>query len=146
MTSSSEINTFLKNDPVFMGCFPSDKLPPMKGANNPQSMIVNTQRASKPGEHWIALVMTKRHCFYFDSFGLPVIEFHITEYLSNYYSKVIYSSVCIQDIDSNKCGEFCIGFVKHTRCKKTYNTYLSNFNFKHVELNDLIVTRLINTM
>lgn len=143
MTSSIEINSFLRNDPLFLGCFPLDRLPKIK-SRQARSMIINTHPAGGQGEHWIALVMTKEHCFYFDSFGCPIIEININRYLSKYYQKVVYSDICIQHVMSEKCGEFCMGFVKHVRNRRTYMCYLSNFNFEDVMLNDLIINSLIN--
>ena len=143
MTSSLEINSRLRDDPYFMGCFPSDKLPKID-RHFPKSMIINTHPAGGKGEHWIAIVMTKKSCFYFDSFGWPIIEMNIKKYLSKYYQKVVYSDMCIQHVMSVKCGEFCMGFVKHVRNRKSYQSYLSNFDFKNVLLNDLKIVSLIN--
>ena len=143
MTSSLEINTHLRDDPHFIGCFPSNKLPEVD-RHLPRSMIINTHPAKGKGEHWIAIVMTKKTCFYFDSFGCPVIEFNIQKYLFKYYDKVVYSDVCVQHIMSVKCGEFCIGFVKHVCNRKSYKAYLSNFDFENVMINDLKIVSLIN--
>ena len=143
MTTSLEINSRLRHDPYFMGCFPSNKLPEID-RHLPKSIIINTHPAEGKGEHWIAIVMTKKTCFYFDSFGWPIIEMDIKKYLSKYYQKVVYSDICIQHVMSVKCGEFCMGFVKHVRNRKSYQLYLSNFDFKNVLLNDLKIISLIN--
>ena len=50
MTSSLEINTHLRDDPHFIGCYPSDKLPEIVG-NLPRSIIINTHPAKGKGEH-----------------------------------------------------------------------------------------------
>ena len=81
----------------FLGCFPLDQLPNFP-TQFPISCIINTQTSSKVGEHWIALILTKKHCFYFDSFGLPIINQTILEYLNPHYTIVRYSDVCIQHI------------------------------------------------
>ena len=143
MTSNLEINAHLRDDPHFMGCFPSDNLPEIDN-HLPRSIIINTQPAEGGGEHWIAIVMTRKSCFYFDSFGCPIIELDIKKYLSKYYMKVVYSDICIQHVMSVKCGEFCIGFVTQVRTRKSYLSFLSNFNFKNVLLNDLKIVSLIN--
>ena len=143
MTSSFDINVYLKDVPYFMGCFPLDKLPIIDD-HLPKSIIVNTHPAHGVGEHWIGIVMTKRNCFYFDSFGWPVIEMNIKKYLSKYYQKVVYSDICIQHVMSEKCGEFCVGFVKHVQNKKSYISFLCNFNFSNVMSNDMKILSLIN--
>ena len=143
MTSSLDINSQLRDDPYFMGCFPSDKLPEID-TQLPRSIIINTHPAEGKGEHWIAIVLTKKRCFYFDSFGWPIIEMDIKHYLSKYYQKVVYSDLCVQHVMSVKCGEFCMGFVKHVHNRKSYLSYLSHFDYKNVLLNDLKIDSLIN--
>ena len=122
----------------FLGCFPLDQLPDFP-TQFPKSCIINTQTSTKLGEHWIALILTKKHCFYFDSFGLPIIDQRIIEYLNPHYTIVRYSDVCIQHIESDKCGEFCIVFVTHVNSKTTYEQFISQFNLEDVRENDIII-------
>ena len=86
---SFQIEHFLSGNPYFLGCFPKNKLPPMP-TSFPKTIIVNTQDSNQPGEHWLALVLMKNKCFYFDSFGLGVIEYEIKEYLKCKYNNVTY--------------------------------------------------------
>jgi hypothetical protein len=122
----------------FLGCFPLDQLPDFP-TQFPKSCIINTQTSTKVGEHWIALILTKKHCFYFDSFGLPIIDQRIIEYLNPHYTIVRYSDVCIQHIESDKCGEFCIVFVTQVNSKITYEKFISQFNLEDVRENDNII-------
>ena len=69
---STTIEQILLSKKDFLGCFPLDKLPPFP-TKFPKSMIVNTHKSNQPGEHWVALILTKKDCFYFDSFGLPIV-------------------------------------------------------------------------
>ena len=50
--------------------------------------------------------MTKYNCFYFDSFGVEIVDDNIKQFVCR-YDKVLYSNICIQDIRSVKSGEFC---------------------------------------
>ena len=77
--------------------------------------------------------------FYFDSFGLPIVEEYLLKFLHPHYNVVTYSDVCIQHLKSDKCGEFCILFVKHVKNKTTYDKFLSHFNHKNLKENDVIV-------
>ena len=122
----------------FLGCFPLDQLPNFP-TQFPKSCIINTQTSTKVGEHWIALILTNKHCFYFDSFGLPIINQRIIEYLNPHYTIVRYSDVCIQHIESDKCGEFCIVFVTQVNSKITYEKFISQFNLEDVRENDNII-------
>ena len=69
-------------------------------------MIVNTHKPQKSGEHWKALLLTKTKCYYFDSFGWGILETEMAKFLNTYYLSSTYSAICIQQIESDKCGEF----------------------------------------
>ena len=135
---STEIENILKTSKNFLGCFPLDELPNFP-QRLPASLIVNTDTSIGNGDHWLALVLEKNKCFYFDSFGLPIVEEYILKFLEPHYKTVTYSDVCIQDIGSHKCGEFSILFVKHVNSKITYNKFLSHFNHFNLKENDVIV-------
>jgi hypothetical protein len=47
--------------------------------------------------------------------------------------------VCIQHIESDKCGEFCIVFVAQVKSKITYKKFISQFNLEDVRENDNII-------
>ena len=134
---STEIEHNLKHDKYFMGCFPSDLLPSFPNSF-PKTLIINTKPSNMKGEHWVALVLKKKKCFYFDSFGVPILNDDILQFLQDYY-KVTYSDVCIQSVNSEKCGKFCIAFVKTVRSKQSYSEFLSNFNFIDLASNDLLI-------
>ena len=140
---STDIEHLIGNRKQFLGCFPLDRLPPLP-TQFPKSMIINTDKATKTGDHWLGLVLTEKKCFYFDSFGLPLIDETIIKYLHSFYKIVTYSNVCIQDVTSNKCGEFCIVFVKHVKSKSTYKKFISNFNQVNLLNNDEIVLNMLS--
>ena len=126
----------------FLGCFPLDQLPDFP-TQFPISCIVNTQTSTKVGEHWVALILTKKHCFYFDSFGLPIVNQNILQYLNPYYDIVRYSTECIQHVESSKCGEFCIVFVVQVKNKRTYEKFISQFNLENVKENDILIEKCV---
>ena len=82
------------------------------------------------------MVLTKNTCFYINSFGLPIINSNILNYV-NQYKKVIYSDQWIQDYLSTCCGLFCIAFVLYV--KKL--SFLSLF--KDLKRNDYVVESLL---
>ena len=124
---SSEINRRLFKDKTFMGCFPFDNLPAFP-EHLPAKLIVNTGASSTNGEHWVALLLNPKSCFYFDSFGVPILNHEIHKFLQKKYKKVTFSALCIQDYRSDKCGEFCIIFLKNVSSKKTYLLFLKRFS------------------
>ena len=134
---------YLRSENNFLGCFAYDELPPFP-KEFPKTMIINTDKKSGRGIHWLGLVLTKKRSYYFDSFGLPVLNRTILKYLRNYYKQVTYSDMCIQHILSKKCGEFCIAFVKNVKCKKSYSKFVNMFNFVDLQQNDFIVMHKVN--
>ena len=139
---STDIEAILEGCTEFHGCFPLDKLPSFP-PRLPSSMIVNTDISIKSGDHWLGLILSKNKCFYFDSFGLPIIDTSIVKYLKPHYKSVTYSDICIQDVESNKCGEFCIAFIKHVKSKSSYKKFLSHFNLVNVKENVIIIDNWI---
>ena len=137
---STEIEHNLKHDKYFMGCFASDLLPSFPNSF-PKTLIINTKPSNMKGEHWVALVLKKKKCFYFDSFGVPILNDDILQFLQDYY-KVTYSDVCIQSVNSEKCGKFCIGFINYVYSKKSYNNFISQFEFVKLYKNDEIVENI----
>ena len=142
---STEIEDILQTSDNFLGCFPLDELPPFPQIL-PASIIVNTDISTEIGNHWLALVLDESECFYFDSFGLPILEETLIKYLEPYYSLVTYSDLCIQHIESDKCGECCILFVKHVNSKPIYENFLSQFNKNNLLQNDVIVEQWLNAI
>ena len=135
-----EIENILIYNKNFLGCYASDRLHTLP-KTLPKSLIINTANSDSDGEHWVALVLQKERCFYFDSFGLPIMNKNILHFLQK-YKKVMYSDICIQDINSVKCGKFCIGFIKYVNSKKSYNDFISKFDFVKLYKNDEIVENI----
>lgn len=134
---SSEINEYLKDEKDFIGCFPYDKLSSIKKKKK-FSLIINTGDSQTVGEHWIAVKVNGKKCFYFDSFGLPIMNVFIKEFLKK-YEKCYYSRICIQDISSTACGMFCIMFIKYVNSFSNYVSYIRCFSKDNLSLNDYIV-------
>lgn len=135
---SSEISKNFRRDETFLGCFPFDKLPEFP-EKLPAKLIINTGASSTDGEHWVALLMKPKTCFYFDSFGVPIMNIEIKNFLKKKYKKVIYSDVCIQSFKSKKCGQFCINFLKMVKNKKTYISFLKRFCDVDLSYNDHLI-------
>lgn len=140
---TNEINSLLANQEEYVGTFALNKLP-QERIKRPASFIINNDVSSKNGDHWIALVLTKHQAFFFDSFGLPIIDKQILSFLSRQkIKKVTYSTKCIQSITSNKCGLFCILFIKVVKCKKMYEFYLEMFCETNLAINDQLVVNYL---
>jgi hypothetical protein len=139
--TNSEIGNYLKHEKSFLGCFSSDNIPNI--LEFPCTLIVNSEKSNHPGHHWLAIYLRKDYSLYFDSFGLPVLEEDIFNFLKKYYKKIIYSKQCIQDINSVSCGLFCISFIKHVHSKQSFISFLNNFSLNHLKSNDSKVINLV---
>ena len=135
---SSEISKNFRRDETFLGCFPFDMLPEFP-ETLPAKLIINTGASSTDGEHWVALLMKPKSCFYFDSFGVPIMNKEIKNFLGKKYKKVTYSDVCIQSFKSMKCGKFCISFLKMVKNRKTYISFLKRFCDVDLSYNDHLI-------
>ena len=142
--TTTQICNFLKHNTEFIGCFPSDMIP--KDISRPCSIIVNTGNSSSPGEHWIALYLTWNNVFYFDSFGLPILEMDIINYLKPYYDHAIYSKKCIQDMSSAACGLYTIAFVENVKNEETFKQFLNLFKSHNLKKNDDIVLKYMTQL
>ena len=135
-----EIEDILSYNKNFMGCYAWNQLPPLP-RTFPKSLIINTANSDSDGEHWVALLLQHNRCFYFDSFGLPVINENIIHFLRK-YKKVTYTDICIQHMYSDNCGKFCIAFIKNVNSKSSYNNFISQFDFVKLYKNDEIVENI----
>ena len=138
MLVTYQIDNFLRKNDNYLGTFPLDRLPDLP-KKFPKSIIINTDQSNKPGDHWIAIVLTEKHAYYFDSFGLGIVDQEIQQFLLPRYSSIIFNSLSIQHILSDKCGYYCIYFVKNVHNFKSYYKFLSNFMIDNLMLNDCIV-------
>ena len=143
MLMTFQIDNYLRKNDNYLGTFPLDRLPDLPN-KFPKSIIINTDQSNKPGDHWIAIVLTEKHAYYFDSFGLGIVDQQIQKFLLPRYSSIIFNSLCIQHILSEKCGYYCIYFVKRVHNFKSYYKFLSNFVFDNLTLNDHIVMQELN--
>ena len=133
-----QIDNYLTKIESYLGTFPLDRLPDLPN-KFPKSIIINTDQSNKPGDHWIAIVLTEKHAYYFDSFGLGIVDQQIRQFLLPRYSSIIFNSLCIQHILSDKCGYYCIYFVQNVHNYKSYYKFLSHFMIDNLKQNDCIV-------
>ena len=90
MSSSIEIENVLRHNKTFKGCYAHDNLPTI--TKFPCSLIINTDNHDRPGDHWVGLVLNKKKCFYFDSYGAPVLSTHILLFLCDKYKEIVFST------------------------------------------------------
>ena len=135
---SRQIEEKLKNQPIFNGAFPRDKLP--KLFQIPAALIVNTDSSSEKGEHWIAIIVLKyRRGEYFDSFGIAPLHKDIISFLDKHCSAGwIFNSCCIQHYSSKSCGNHCIAYIKERISGKSFTEFISQFSVNLSKNEELI--------
>ena len=134
--------------PGFLGTFAYDALPPRKDEDF--SLVINTEVASEPGAHWIALVKKGNLIYFLDSYGRNVKDFTfpidfketILKYIGD--SKLKFNPSLLQQLTSNVCGEYCIYFIQELH-KGGLVKALSVFSDFPVE-NDKLVVDYVNDL
>ena len=140
---STDIEKYMKNDISFMGCYAKDRLPKVFPKKFPKKIIVNTGHSSTSGEHWVALLLHRENCFYFDSFGIEIVDGQVLEFIKKCYKQYTFNSVCIQHYKSKKCGEFCIAFLKLVNSKKQFKTFINMFSLENLKCNDKKLSKIL---
>ena len=120
LTESGEIEDLLWNlipSSIFLGCFPRDMIPVTEIIEKPFTMtIINSDKSTKPGSHFVCLIRHGDAVMYFDSLALPevydLLEEDIEEIIEKTKANKVYiNTKQIQGLRSNTCGYFCIYFV-----------------------------------
>jgi hypothetical protein len=101
----------MKNVKSFRGVYSHDTIPNL--GNKKLSLIVNYDNYSGPGTHWICIYNdpTKRYLEFFDSYGIAPSS-HIQSILRKLKKPILYNSGQIQSIKSNRCGWYCMDYIK----------------------------------
>ena len=132
-----DINKILKDTTNFYGTVCRDELPRIK--KRPISIIANTDPCSKPGQHWIVILLNEKgRGNYFDSFGLPPLHQDFIIYMDiNCPNGWSFNHRTLQSVDSDTCGLYCILYIKLG--KKKFNKIFG----KDVKVNDFIAKSIV---
>lgn len=125
----------------FIGVYPCDLFPRIRKRN--YSVIFNTGDSSTSGEHFVAIYVTHKSIYYFDSFGNKPTDVNIKAFICKIKKNrpVYYWNRQIQHVQSNYCGLFCIGFLlyKHMNIRKFPNIFHQN----NLHLNNQRIVKFI---
>lgn len=92
---------------TFAGVFAADAIDNV--VDFPTCFVVNTDPASKPGEHWVACyAKSLSEVEFFDSYGMPVSAY---PNIRMPYSITRHNKISLQGYNSNACGHFCIYYL-----------------------------------
>jgi hypothetical protein len=94
----------------WLGTFARDEIPALEHERRPFALVINTDAAADPGEHWLALYGGRgsRKIELFDSFGLDPKLYSLDQSLS---LSISFSNRSIQDISTKVCGHYALLFI-----------------------------------
>lgn len=137
-----EIMTALDSNPttkkMFCGVYPCDHLP--KKYKKPALIVSNTDPASKPGTHWIAMYVNKNgNTEFFDSFGLQsALQQRFRSFLSDRSPSgtTTLNAKRLQADFSTTCGNYCCVYLYCRAKGKSFNYFLNKFGKSSFQSND----------
>ena len=144
--NSLEISSILKRDRFtkhfFRGVFACDQLP-KQFVPHPSAIVINTDPADKPGEHWLAIYITRDGVGeYFDSYGLRPKLPQIEHFLQKNAKYTIYNTRRLQGPLSTVCGQYVIFFLLH-RCRELSMNKINKLFSSDTMDNDMDVNNFI---
>ena len=117
-----EIQKSYHDEPKFEGVYSRDNLP---NKIKDGAYVINLDKHSDIGTHWIALYVKNNDVTFFDSFGVEHIPVEIIKFIG--LKNVTANIFRIQAYDSIICGYFCIEFVNFMLKVKTLTEYTNLF-------------------
>lgn len=131
----------------FLGVFPCDVFPNTRRRKS-FSIIFNTGSSLSEGEHFIAIFVSDKNILFFDSFGEPISNDFIKNFLLNFNNFYYMYDSKIQDDQSNFCGFYCLAFLMNLYKNGDTHKFISKFQQgTNLMMNDKkIVKFIINEM
>lgn len=147
---ASQLQRILTKDPVvrrqFGGVLAADQLP-TRIRNRPKVFIINTDKSTDPGSHWVAFYFPERGPVeFFDSCG------RCPDHYQKSFKKVLlkngryykYNRVKIQDETSVTCGHFCLFYAYHRCYGWSWRWIINVFDKQRLDKNDQIATSFVD--
>lgn len=130
-----------------VGIFAADEIPKQL-YSFPSGLIINSDKSSGPGTHWLAFYLTSQfEVEFFDSYGYPITYYlkHIPDLINRDYStKLKYNERRLQSYDSNACGHYCIFYLMN-RCRGvSMDNIVGEFSDNYI-INDTYVIDVIKS-
>lgn len=97
--------------PVFQGVFAADQVPFQKLARlSNWAIIINTDPASRPGQHWVAAMKRNGRCYFFDSYGNDPSVYQRNIWRP--FNRCERNTKDYQQTFSTVCGDYCLFFLR----------------------------------
>ena len=122
---------------VHGGVYSRDTLP--KQVTYPCALVCNTDRASGPGEHWVAMYLDSLdYGEYFDSYGLKPLHKTMTNFMNKHCTFWIHNVQRLQGSESRVCGHYCLVYLWCKAHKHSMNDVVQQFS-SNLNQNDTMV-------
>ena len=101
----------------FLGAYSFDLLPD-KPYNGDFSLVINTDKSTLPGDHWLVLLRKDSTVYFIDSYGRNYNDFTFEKDFTNTVKKYVgdekihHNKIWLQRLTSNVCGMYCVYFVR----------------------------------
>lgn len=145
---SAVVGGIINKNTHFLGVLAYDQLTTERLQRLPAMCIVNTHPSTMPGEHWLAVYISRdRRGYFFDSFGHSLDSFPpaIKMFLLKNGSTVLYSGKQVQNDFSITCGQHCVFFLYHMQNGVSYARLLNMYGSDLI-CNDAMVCRFVNNI
>lgn len=95
--------------PHFRGVFCLNELP--KKVQRNEIAVINLDRSSGSGTHWVTYVKRGKCVYYYDSFGNLQPPKQLKKYFTS--CKILYNYEANQTYTSVNCGHLCLQFINN---------------------------------
>ena len=108
----------------WFGTYAWDQIPSLKNKKRPFALVVNTDGAAGPGEHWLALYAfsDSLNIEMFGYFGLPLNIYSFDP------SLIQFSSRSIQSFGSKVCGHYSLLFIYFRSRNYSFDNTINNLD------------------
>jgi len=149
-----QLSNLMRRSPCsdcFLGVFARDTLPDLQDVSYPIALIVNSDKISEPGTHWLAIhAKSADQVVFFDSFGKPPLFYgiEIDMYLNKYFNgQYRENRIQVQAMSSDMCGLFCVFFLYNMCAGLTLPEIMRKFEYpKHLKSNDALLIKFSKTV
>ena len=111
---------------IFMGVYPSDRLPRNIPKNKTVALIANTDPTHKPGQHWVAFFFSKSTVYFFDSYGRSPAKSPFHRLMKYRRHQKVFSRR-LQG-DGRTCGYYCLYFILAMIQNRNFVCFGDNLN------------------
>jgi len=127
MSTTQELNHWMRFKKNYVGTFPRDEIPIFSNSFD-GCLIVNTHSSNLHGEHWIGIICRNGQVYYFDPIGWIPCNSILQQFCQ--FEKINVNSTRFQSLNSTLCGHHVVFYL--------YNFYPA--------INDMYAKRFINNI